>query len=243
MKNKRVNLVSVLILTLSALSVSVSYASTFDFTEANLSKSAGSAYSSVGMSSDGLDLTVQAYRIYNDGNGNITNKRLINEAGNTHLGVYLESNAGHGDSLGVWSGNGGGNLIGGSSTSTYADEGLLFTFSQKVSLDYINLDYFNLGNDRSDDFNITVDGITFIVDYWAGAALNPYVTSTDGQQDHFLFSGLVGKEFLIWADGGSDTFTISDLKVSAVPLPAAIWLMGPALFGIFSLSGKRKQEV
>jgi len=232
------NLVSVLTLTMSTLFVNVSYAATFDFTAEKLGNiTAESAYGSVGMSSDGIDLTVQAYTINNE-NGVINSKALIDGAG---LGVYMES--GHGESLGVMSnvddGSHGTLDAGSGSRSTDPDEGLLFTFGQKVSLDYINLDFFS----GDDDFNLTVDGVTFIVDYSAADAANNFVTSTDGQQDHFLFNKLIGKEFLIWADGSSDSFTISDLKVSAVPLPAAIWLMGPALFGIFSLSRKRKQEV
>ena len=243
LKNKSISSMSVLVLILSVLSINVVHAAVFDFNEVNLSKTSSSAYSSVGMTSGGIGLTVQAYTIDNNGSGTITSKALIDSSG---LGVYLRNSSSHGESLGVKSVDGDGyKLDGGSSinASSDPDEGLLFVFDRTVSLDFINLDYFNLGG-TGDDFNVTVDGTTFIVDYSkADDGTNSLVTSTDGQQDHFLFNHLIGKEFLIWADGSSDSFTISDLKVSAVPLPAAIWLMAPALFGIFSLSGKRKKEV
>lgn len=236
MRNQKISLMGVLVLSLSVVSINVSHASTFDFTEASLGEGAGSAYSSLGMSSGGIDLTVQAYRIPSTGD-----EQLINEEGNTGLGVYLNSETGHGDSLGVWSGNGLGNMVDGGAQDNYKDEGLLFVFNRVVSLSFINFDYFNLGADTSDDFNITVDGRNLITDYSDRGVTSTYVTNTS-QQDHFLFNNLIGKEFLIWADGSSDSFTVSDLKVSAVPLPGAIWLMGSALLGLFSLSGKRKQE-
>ena len=52
-------------------------------------------YDSVGMTSDGIVLTVQAFSIENDGNGKVTGKTLLDDNG---LGVYLVSEVGHGDS-------------------------------------------------------------------------------------------------------------------------------------------------
>ena len=116
-----------------------------------------------------------------------------------------------------------------SSSPSDPDEGLLFVFPHAVQLRYINFDYFSTTG--SDDFNLTVDGTTRLVDYNSTAAADPLVTNVTGQIDEYYFNNLVGTEFLFWADANSDSFRID--RFTIVPEPAtALLLTGGLLFGI-----------
>ncbi|MDQ7073178.1 MAG: hypothetical protein Q9N32_06530 [Gammaproteobacteria bacterium] len=145
------------------------------------------------MSSGGIGLTIQAYTIVNDGLGTITSQSLNTGAGK---GVYLSSNTSN-PNLGVVSSlsGDGHSLDGGDSGTGEPDEGLLFTFNQVVSLDFINFDSFN---STDDDFNLTIDGVSTLVDF-GSLDTSPFVSHDDGQNDHFFFNSFIGTEFLIWA--------------------------------------------
>ncbi len=198
-----------------------------DFTTANLGVSGGNAYNSVGMSVGGIGVDVTAYTIENDGNGAISASSLISGVG---LGVYVSSS----NNLGVSSSaSDGHDLDGGSSSSTSdLDEGLLFSFDQTVSLDFVDFDRFG----SSDDFNLTVDGMLMLLDF--NSTSTSLLAVASGSTSNFDFSNIVGQEFLFWADGGSDDFRIDSMNVSAVPEPSSILLLG---LGVAGLSFTRRK--
>jgi len=231
----------IIMLVLSLACINSSNAARFDFTKATLDVAAGNAYGSLGMTSGGIGVTVQAYTIGRyDTNKKITEKTLINKTG---LGVYLKSSDAHQDSLGVRALDGDGwKMDGGrsSNSTTDPDEGLLFIFDQIVFFDFINFDYFNLPKEKNknDDFNLSVGDENYIFKFRKDDN-NSYVESI-GQQDKFNFKGISGKNFMIWASGKSDEFSISDLTVHAVPEPSSIWLVGSALLGLLGFRLARK---
>ena len=207
-------------------------AALLDLNYSNFGLSAGGdAYNSVSISSGAISANIEAYIIENDGVGNISNLSLISTANN---GVYVSSTTS--GNVGVKSSSTDGSNLDGASShdSTDVDEGLLFTFNQAVSLDYINFDYFG----TSDDFNLTVDGVSIFADYNADSSALGAVNNTS-QFDEYTFNNIVGTEFLIWADGSSDGFRIDRLEVSAVPVPAAVWLFGSGLLGLAGFARRK----
>jgi hypothetical protein len=109
------------------------------------------------------------------------------------------------------------------------DDGLLFVFETNVWLEFMNLGEFY--NSNNDDFNITVDGITRLVDYDNDEPNSTTAWTLDN--DKFGFSGLYGKEFLIWADSSNDEFLIDSIRVR-VPEPNsnALFMMALLLIAI-----------
>ncbi|MEM1076074.1 MAG: VPLPA-CTERM sorting domain-containing protein [Pseudomonadota bacterium] len=106
-----------------------------------------------------------------------------------------------------------------------ATEMLTFTFSQLVSFNSIEF-----GNvDDDDDFDIFVDGV-FVAPGENGIAGN----------NPFAFSGLRGTSISIGADALFDDFNIRSLEVSAVPLPAAGWMLIAGMGGLAVAKRRRK---
>lgn len=204
-------------------------ASLLDFTTANLGV-AGGTYNSVVMTVDGITVTITAYTIENDGLGAITSTSPLTTAG---TGVYVSSSS---NNIGVKSSSADGtNMDGGASTGD-PDEGLLFSFSQPVSLGYINFDSFTSAS--GDDFNLTVDNTLILADYNAND-ISSLVTNVSGQFDEYNFNGITGTEYLFWADGDSDSFRIDQMEVSAVPVPSAVWLFGSGLLGLVGVARRK----
>ncbi len=221
--------VSIVAITLAG----VANAASFNFNATNLGVPGGAYYNTLATSVDGIGLEIMGLTISNDGAGNISSTTAITGSG---LGIYVSSTTS--GNLGLRSSTGEGNNIdGGSPTDTSdPDEGLLFTFDQAVRLDYINFDSFT---SSGDDFNLTVDGVSVLVDFNAND-VSPLVTNVPSQFDEYNFNNIVGTEFLFWADGNSDSFRIDTLNVSTVPVPAAAWLFGSALLGMFGFTRRKK---
>lgn len=203
------------------LSTGSASATLFDFTPANLNVTGNSVYNTLAMTQEGIELEMSAYIINNDGLGVISSSLLV--AGDD-VGIYVSTS----DNLGVVMASGDLHSIdGGNSSTTDLDEGILFSFTQLVSLEYASFDLFT----GDDDFNLTVDGVLQLYDFNA-TDTSTLAYQASGEPNEFYFSNIIGQEFLFWADAGNDEFRIGRLEVQAVPEPSTWLLLGIGLIGI-----------
>ena len=215
-------------------------AALIDFNYNNLAIAGGATLSSVNMSVEGIDVDVTAFTVVNDGAGNIFS---LDQVVDQNTGVFVSTSAS--GNLGVRSSSIDGSLLDGGNSADDLDEGLLFSFSEIVSFDYINFDYFT--DAGGDDFNLTVDGVTILWDVNANnsASFSPLISNVAGEFDEYNFSGITGQNFLIWADGDSDSFRVDWMSVNtvsavnSVPEPGVILLFGIGLIGLFFRDVKR----
>jgi len=222
MKKSFTNSLAVLCLSLPC----IASATLLDFSYLNLDVDASSTQNSVNMTAEGLTVNVTAYTIENDGLGNISS---LSQLTGDSSGVFVSGSAS--GNLGVRSYAGEGTLLDGGSTASDSDEGLLFSFSELVSFDFIDFDYFT--ETGGDNFNLTVDGVTILLN---ADSNNPsdssLINPISGKSDEFIFSSLIGKEFLFWADENSDSFYIDKIQVTAVPAPATLLLFIIGVLGL-----------
>ena len=217
----------------AALAAGGVQAAVFNFNYSNLGVTGGQVYDSVSMSDSGIGVTVTAVTVDNDNFGGILSLNSLS-AGN---GVYVSSTTS--GNLGVQSSAGDRKQMDGGSVgdTTDPDEGLMLVFDQVVTLDYVNFDYFTLAS--ADDFNLTVDGVTRLVDHNSND-VSVLVNNVAGQEDEFTFNGVSGTTFVFWADGPSDAFRLDRMTVSAVPVPAAVWLFVSGLLGLAGVARRRQ---
>ncbi len=232
---KKIKFIYILSVVLSFSMMGTAAASEFDFRTDTLGQTGDAAYTSVGMAVDGINVDITAQRIINDGAGNISSMSQITGSG---LGVYLRNanDLGVLSKAGEYSGIDGGNCGSSCGTSSDPDEGLLFTFDTMVSLDFLDLDYFK----GDDDFNLTVDGVLIFADYNIndGPLANVSVLNPANSTNQFVFSNVIGKDFLIWADSNNDGFRVDSLRVSAVPETTPVILL---IIGLIGLSLTRRK--
>lgn len=141
-----------------------------------------------------------------------------------------------GDNAGVYNGQTGLGLFLGNSDDSYSmdgadgvndgmdrDEGLLFSFDRQVDLTHINFGSWG----SSDDFNLDVDGVSLFAD------------NDNGGNDHYHGSH-VGTQFMVWADGDTDSFRIQDIDINAVPEPTSLALFGLGMAGLIGMRRRRR---
>ena len=202
-------------------------AAVFDFTPENLSVEGSQSYVSVGMIVDNIGVDVTAYTIVNDGSGVIFSSSQI-------VGDDLED--GLGDDVGVHVSSTGtlgalsdiGEVLsmdgGEQGNASDIDEGLLFSFNKMVSLDFVDFISFSV----SEDFNLTVDGVTVFTNFGADSS-SLLASQSASIPSAYDFSNVTGQNFLFWADENKDSFRIKAMHVSAVPEPAPLLLFGLGL--------------
>lgn len=191
-------------------------ATLFDFgvDHDNNTLSYGDVVESFVLTNGGITLTVSSVTTVNDGSGNLSSISPIHAPGGIRVGS---------DDLGVTT-SGSGTLIDGGNND---DEGLLFVFDQVVSLDYINFDNFSSpGGD--DDFNLNLGPAAFMADI-GPLETDPHITSW-ADSDEPNLTGVVGSEFLIYADSSNDDFRIDRISVTAQNTPA-----GPSPFAAITV--------
>lgn len=220
---------------LLSLSTSIS-AAVFDFTPTAFGVTNEQAYESVGMIVDGIKVDVTAYTVANDDHGNIISQTQVT---GSHLGVNLGVYVSSSNNLGMQiRSSDSAHLDGGNVGSRYdLDEGLMFTFDQLVSLDYVNFDNFG----PSDDFHLTIDGSLVLADF-GRESISPFASLIAGQREEFDFRHLTGREFFFWADGQTDEFRINAFNVSAVPEPSSLFLFGTGLAILAGMRLNRKKN-
>ncbi len=221
----RVFVLTILLLLLF-LTIKPASALSMNFSPSNLAVSGSHSYSTVGMTVGGIHVDITAFTIENSG-GKIISQTQINEddigvyvSGSNNLGVTTNSNTNI-DSH---------SLDGGDGASADYDEGLLFSFNQIVTLNYINFDSFSDG----DDFNLTVDGVNRLTDF-SSYNTSLLTTAIAGEEDEFNFSGISGQDFLFWADGDTDSFRIDRMNVTAAVVVMADDIPEPVSIFLFSL--------
>lgn len=166
----------------------------------------------------GRTLTISVFTIDdNDGDGNIFARTQVLDPwgvykGTTGLGAEINNN--DSGSLDGADGNGSGDDF---------DEGILFSFNFDTELLGINFGSWH----SDDDFNLEVDGVNLMHDVGAFDT-NSFIDFTP-EDDKFVFQNVLGRNFLVWADGDSDSFRIDDIVVNDVPEPSAIALLGLSL--------------
>jgi len=207
-------------------------AATFDFIgEANDGFSLGTAGeqgytgTSYVREVDGITLTAQGQSTSNDGT-------TWDEAS-----VYLDSywnggNAGMGVCKALSVPNNQCNP-GGDDNVTLGEK-LILDFGQQVAISEIIMSNGVHENDSdafTGQFNLTIDGVDM------------------GQRDlaSAFTTALIGQRFELWNNNteekASKEFYIGSMSVSAVPIPAAVWLFGSALMGLVGVSRRKSSAV
>ncbi len=111
------------------------------------------------------------------------------------------------------------------------NESLKLVFDRKVTINTTSFRNGNHGTDFTGSFDLTIDSVS---------------TSTN-LLTHIFSTSLTGREFVFsnLNTGAGDTnsnneqFYISAMNVSAVPIPAAVWLFGSALLGLAGFSRRK----
>ncbi|VAW90332.1 hypothetical protein MNBD_GAMMA18-633 [hydrothermal vent metagenome] len=106
----------------------------------------------------------------------------------------------------------------------FRNDYLTLTFDNAVSLLGLDFDH----DTSNDEFDLYVDGVNVV-----------YNLETTGGWEEFSFGTYVGNSFTVRANGASDNFVLSGLRVETVPEPALFALMG---FGLLGLGVMRRRR-
>lgn len=167
-----------------------------------------------------LDVTAWITNVDDDQNEILPWQQVTSATHGSDTGVYKGSTG-----FGVVSNdNDGSDLDGGSSTDLLdLDEGILFSFSERVN--FLGFAAYDLG--RDDDINFAV------VDVVAPGQLqlNHVFIDESGSSryDAFpMFPGIQGQYFMAWVDGNDDDVRIADLAFTTIPEPSTFLLLSLA---------------
>ena len=119
----------------------------------------------------------------------------------------------------------------GSDDNVTNNEKLILDFGQQVAISEITMADGEHGTAFTGDFKLTIDGMYMGTRTLVG-----------------VFSELLtGQVFEFWNDNGThnlgDEFYISTMTVSAIPIPAAIWLFGSVMLGFTAVRRNSKKTV
>lgn len=150
------------------------------------------------------------------------------------LGVFRND-----DGLGVISSEEDGNDLDGGSSDDYfvdgstalddPDEGLLFVFSETVSL----FDIFMGDLDSSDDINVSLVDLTNPSSPLLLDSLIDLDPPGDDEYEVYDFgNALTGNAFMVWVDGGNDDVEVLGMAVTRVPAPGSVFLFATGLLAL-----------
>jgi len=117
-------------------------------------------------------------------------------------------------------------------------EGIRFRFSDTTSgipiAVILNaIDFRNIAAGQ-DDFNLTLSPLSSPGNIYMDEAIlaNGWFT--------LAAASAIGSDFMLWADDSNDIFRVAGLDVTAVPIPAAVWLFGTGIVGLLGFARRRK---
>jgi hypothetical protein len=145
--------------------------------------------------------------------------------------AYLDSWSGGPGGLGVCADLSGDQCNPSSDDNITFGESLILVFSQAVTIDQITFNNGDHDQNFSGDFELSIDGGATTT-YSLTNIFNTPLTGTE-----FIFSNPNDQ-------GGSDVsneyqFYIGAMEVTAVPIPAAVWLFGSGLLGLVAVARRR----
>jgi hypothetical protein len=204
----------------------------------------------IGMALGQMSLTAAAAQVSFDftaGNQNYTNGSYVFTGSDNSSTVTVSAGNEGGDHRSYLSGSAAGLLvcIGAHSSTPNADSSC-----GSSTNDYHYIDGGN-GDDDADadeyislDFggNVTIDSVSFYSS--SQGAFDLYADGTQVQNERKVtdlvefLTGAEASEFKFLADGNSDYFSLTSItvtSVSQVPVPAAVWLFGSAIFGLATI--------
>lgn len=155
---------------------------------------------------------------------NVSGTAYYNSTWNNAYGYLDEGNAG----LGLCRAT---NCAGTSDDNVNDGEKLVLDFGQVVSLGETVFKNKDHGANFGGSIQLSVDG-------GAATTLN---LSLSNILDLSSFTGKVFEFYNLLGDSGTDDFYINTMSVSAVPIPAAVFLFAPAMIGLLGL--RRKTNV
>lgn len=171
-------------------------------------------YSAFSVTESGIGLTATGK--YSDGMGGWNDAFAYLDQGNAGLGVCKNITVGN-------------QCVIGSDDNVTPGEKLILAFDQVVSLDEVIFRDGGHGQSFSGDFQLSIDG---------GALMSYALTAS-------FIEPLVGQKFEFFNNNSNTSnayqFYIDTANVSAVPIPAALFLFTPALLGFFGM--RKKLEV
>jgi len=213
------------LLTLSYLflaNISISYATpiatNYDFRNGN-----STLYNSINFAENSVGLTVTAFM-----------KNDLNEWLRVQGGIagVFHGSTGLGTQLGLGNDS---NMLDGASNNlgNDRDEGLLFSFTDEVSLTHIDFANFS----SRDDFNLEVDGVNTLVKHRE-------TNSSGFTEDEYYFPDYIGTSFMIWSETSTSSFYIQDISIShdsnPIPIPATFLLVSSGFMLLLGSARRRK---
>ena len=146
--------------------------------------------------------------------------------------AYLDSSfSGREGGLGVCQILNGDQCAPSSDDNVTTNESLLLTFDQLVTIDTTTFVNGNHGTMFSNDFQLSIDGGAMMT----YALTNVFTTNLTGTTFEFFNPNMGGGS----AVSNDQQFYINTLEVTAVPVPAAVWLFGTGLIGLVGVARRK----
>ena len=172
-----------------------------------------------------LSLSVTAWTSsYDSDNNQLQSWEQVNDL---DTGVYRST-----DGLGVVSSVNDGNDLDGGSSGDFAtdpDEGLLFVFSQRVSL----VDIFVGDLSSNDEINFSLVDLSDPRSPVITTSVIDQSAPNGNSEDVYEFTqDFTGTAFMLWVDGSTDDVEVLGIAVSKVPNPGTVLLLALGLIGL-----------
>jgi len=226
--------------TLLGLASTSAHAATFNFGDYADGDNSNAATFSNSLSNSGLgEFGYDSYSVTNAGITVTASGSYVDDSGDTQdASAYLDSRFRNLAGLGVCKTLSGTNQCNPSSDDNIThNETLTLVFDTTVSLDglrFVNGEHFT---NFSGDFLLRINNDDSLLHTLSLAEFPLLGSTVDFIGNTFEFISLAGL-----SSGSEEEFYLNTLTVSAVPVPAAAWLFGSALFGFAGLKRFKKAK-